>query len=326
MGVPQNVKNAANNVAKDAQHVASQTGEGAKNVAMRIKNGNPNIHTTTLAPREPHKRPVAASALSQLHPAMGSLKHHAMHWAWPVLHSVLLISGVFALTELCVATGRHMPSYQKGCAGGVSLAGRVMRDTYNQWMNGIALLVAAWVFSIILAPSLQDLAERAQDAADNGSSSLSTLQMVLCFICLLACCGRASWMARLDCTCHTCSNKQNIELASREELRPIKSESESDLEQTSEADGSASILCMVAGAGIDAFLVNLERPVTTFALGTCYKSYFGFRFLVGLLPWTAMAPTILGYTPSSPYELMIPVALVAFGIGGMLVLAKQKSL
>merc|ERR1711865_512980 len=193
MGVPQNVKNAANNVAKDAQHVASQTGEGAKNVAMRIKNGNPNIHTTTLAPREPHKRPVAASALSQLHPAINSLKHYAMHWAWPVLHSVLLISGVFALTELCVATGRHMPSYQKSC--------------------------------------------------------------------------------------------------------------------------------MVAGAGVDALLVNLERPVTTFALGTCYKSYFGFRFLVGLLPWTAMAPTILGYTPSSPYELMIPVALVAFGIGGMLVLA-----
>jgi len=323
--VPKNVKDAAEAASRDTQHIAKETAEGAEHVAMRIKNGNPNMHTTTVAPRNVSQTPSIADPWSHVQPAVASIQHHLMHWAWPVVHSVLVISGLFALTELCVATGRHLPSYQKGCAKPVWIAGRVLRDTYSQWMNGVALLVAAWVLSIILAPNLQRYAAKALDIVDSGSSSLASLQIVLCITCLLASCGRASWMARSDCSCYACSKKS--ESGSREELRPIqKTESESDLDvPASDAAGSSSMSCWVFTAGVDAVLVAMERPVTTFALGTCYKSYFAFRFLAGLLPWTVMAPTILGYTPSSPYELLIPVAFVAFLIGGMLVLARKKS-
>jgi len=253
------------------------------------------------------------------------------YWVLPVLRSVLLISVVFAVAELGVAAGRHLPFYRGGFANGAAIyAFRIFRDTHSQWLLGMALLVAAWVLSIIVAPSLKPFAETVLDEVDNASWSLATMQIVLCTTCLLACCGHATCLSRQECQCDGCEGKDSGN-ASREELKPIKSEkadqSESDVELQKDDDkASPSLLCMGVIAGFEAILVSAERPLAAWAIGNSYKSFFTVRVLLGLLPWSYMAPTILSYTPSSPYELMIPVAAVAFLIGGLLVLAQRKRL
>jgi len=328
--VPNQVKTDAEEVAKNTKHVTDLAAIQAKQAAMRLKNGNPDIHTTTVAPQEPGKSPALRDALSQLQPALVSVWHSVLHWTWPVFHNVLLLSVIFALTELFIATGRHLPSYQKGCVNSTFLLFRVVRDIIEQWMTGIALLVAAWVLSIILAPVLQSTAQSLQDQLDSGGAMVTAVQMGLCTTCFLACCGRASCMARDECRCDVCHGRDGK--ASREEMEPIAKATESDLEVARKSSppmseaASASICCMVITAGIDAGFLAMERPVTAWAMGNSYRSFLAARFVIGLLPWSMMAPTIWFYTPSSPYELMIPVAFVAFLMGGLLHFAKQKAL
>jgi len=322
--VPKPVKSAAEDAAKDTKKVAEETAEEAEQTAMRLKNGDPDIHTTTVSPQKPAKSPPVADTWGQFKPALAKLSESAVHWAWPVLNSVLLISGLFALTELFVATGRHLPLYHKGDANGPGILARVLRDAFSQWMMGIALLVAAWVLSIILAPALHSTAKRVEHLADSGSSMITTIQVSLCITCFLACCCRAREEYRQG-------NEIKVqESASREELRPIKDESDAESQKNDAKAGasetaSASILCIAITACIEAALLAMERPVAAWAVGNSYKSYFAFRVIIGLLPWSMMAPSIWGYTPSSPYELMVPVAVFAFLTGGMLVMAKRKA-
>jgi len=144
-------------------------------------------------------------------------------------------------------------------------------------------------------------------------------------------------MARKKCTCDQCNAKDAP--GTGEEKTPLKQEesprSRSDSEPPSDIEqqkteavtaARAGLLCTALTAGIEAILLAMERPVTAWALGGSYKSFLATRLLVGMIPWSIMAPTIWGYTPSSPYELMVPVGAVAFAVGGMLVFAKRKAL
>jgi len=316
---------AAKDGLQKTQKAAGQAVSGAENLAA----GTPDVHTTTVAPHKPPKAPNVTDWKSEVKPALTSVVDRVERWTWPVLQSVLLISVAFALSEITVAAGRHSPHYRGGHIDSASYAFRVLRDTYSQWMMGVALLIGAWVLSIILAPFFKDFAETVQDHVDNGN--LPTLQIILCFICLLACCGRAT------CLSHQAVRSGGItvllgsggEPGSREELRPIKQfsdQSESDMERAEDGTeaSSPSLCCMGIVAVFEAILTSVERPVAAWALGNSCKSFFAVRILLGLLPWSYMAPKIFFYTPSSPYELMIPVAFVAFLIGGMLVMAKRK--
>lgn len=321
--VPQNVKSGVKAGLQNTQHGVSSAAQFAENLAA----GKPNVLTTTVAPMEVRKAPHATDSWSQFKPALASVVNRVDHWVLPVLRSVLLISIVFALAELCVATGRHSVSYRQGSADGPALVFRVLRDTFAQWMMGMALLIAAWVLSIILAPYARSYAETALHYVNRESFPLTELQIVLCCICLVVCTGRAT------CLSHQESEKASFQEGNeptREELRPIKSSlSDSDLEtqaMNSDEQVSPSLLCMGIMAGMEAILLSVERPLAAWALGNSAKSFFAIRLLLGLLPWSYMAPKILFYTPSSPYELMIPVACGAFLIGGMLVMAKRKQL
>merc|ERR1712070_985393 len=178
------------------------------------------------------------------------------------------------------------------------------------------------------APAFQDFAEKLQDGVDNGSSTLVTVQISLCVCCLLACRGRAFCMSRLE---QESEVNRDRGTASREELKPIRQPSDKAEQSESESESgqykefaSTPVICLVVTAFLDAILLALERPVTSWAVGGAYKSYFAFRFIIGLLPWSMIAPTIMGHTFSSPYELMVPIGFAAFLIGGLLVVAKQK--
>lgn len=328
--VPANVRTAANAGLKKTQHAVGHAASAAANKAENLAAGTPNVFTTTVAPHHIPARPNVTDSWSQFKPALSRVGTHMEYWVLPVLRSVLLASLVFALAELFVAAGRHSPAYNAGSTnGGINggfMAFSVFRDTYSQWLLGVALLVAAWVISIIVAPSLKPFAETVLDQVDNASWSLSALQIVLCCICLLACSGHAACLSRQEHQSDVDSSN-----ASTEETKPIKSDkpdqSDSDVElQRVDEKESSSYLCLGLGAGLEAILLSAERPLAAWALGNSYKSFFTVRVILGLLPWSYIAPTILSYTPSSPYELMIPVALVAFLIGGLLVLAQRKKL
>merc|ERR1712070_1052697 len=115
-------------------------------------------------------------------------------------------------------------------------------------MMGVALLVALWVMSIILAtvPLLHSTAEKIQHQL-NGGASFAKAQILLSIICLFACCGRATCMYK-----SAMAKFAEVEKAQNEESRPLKAadsdSNHSDLEQqkgeTSKEGGSGAMICL----------------------------------------------------------------------------------
>lgn len=298
---------------------------------MRFKNGNPDVHTTTVRyrdpPRHPHAHDPWAQTASHLRPALNTIWKRVCHWASPVVNSILLVSAAFALAEIFIATGRHYPIYSRETGNGMAIFMRVCHDIFNQWMMGMALLVGLWIVSIILATNLYSVAEKVHHHVESGASSVTKLQIALSTVCLLACCSRGFCLSRQEIKSE---EAEVTDTSSEKKLLLHQSDSGSDIEKADPKrpdDVAVPVSCYVAAmfALIESCLFAMERPVTAWALGASYKSFCATRILLGLLPWSVVAPTILGYTPSSPYLLMIPVAVLAFCIGGLLVFAQQRS-
>jgi len=325
--VPPPIKTTAATIVNKTESAAKQ----AENNAMRFKNGNPDVHTTTVRyrdpPRHPHAHDPWAQTASHLRPALNTIWKRVCHWASPVVNSILLVSAAFALAEIFIATGRHYPIYSRETGNGMAIFMRVCHDIFNQWMMGMALLVGLWIVSIILATNLYSVAEKVHHHVESGASSVTKLQIALSTVCLLACCSRGFCLSRQDIKSE---EAEVTDTSSEKNLLLQNQDSGSDIEKADPKrpdDVAVPVSCYVAAmfALIESCLFAMERPVTAWALGASYKSFCATRILLGLLPWSVVAPTILGYTPSSPYLLMIPVAVLAFCIGGLLVFAQQRS-
>mmetsp|Transcript_33286 Transcript_33286/g.61241 ORF Transcript_33286/g.61241 Transcript_33286/m.61241 type:complete len:349 (-) Transcript_33286:58-1104(-) len=348
--MPENVKEKLTVVEKVGQEAAIAAGKAAQNAAeqlkekaKRLKNGNPDVHTTTVAPRQPEEAPNI-NHWNLLPQALSSIQRYVWSWALPVLRCIALASALVAFAELGIAAGRHYPAARSRSAGRHVILGRVLQDIYAQWVWGLALLIAVWVLSIILATSLRGLAEWVQLQHQSFAGLFLCVQLLLCTLCLAAC-SRLAWTLSqleertLDAAeiaedgkdSSTDEERRLLEVESGGPSTARSAECNSDkvparswfrMASSMAASGFCFALCGV----LDALLLAMENPVSTWALGASWKSLFTVRFLAGLLPWSLVAPTILGYKPSSPYELLAPIVAASFVAGGLLVLARRKNI
>lgn len=326
--VPGSWKAAANKTEVAVGTAVAGAANSAKKTAIRWKNGNPDVATTTVKPREAPAPPADSNHLGLLGWALAACLSAVCYWALPVLKVVILLSCAVAVVEFAIAYGRHTPSLQAG-GGRISFSRLILADVCSSWMAALAVLVGAFLVGILLAKHLAGVATWVQTQVHTAPWFIAALQVLICLICLLA----SGLLSYLLATQGTPDGEREPGSAQDEESQLLEVNNR-DFETSGRASPgkgypewwhTSSLACFVVFAIGDALLAAMERPVTAWALGGAFKSFLTISFMIGLLPWAAVAPTILGFKPSSPYLLLAPVAAVSLLVGALLVFVRRRA-
>jgi hypothetical protein len=314
------------------------TPEYIEHHAIRVVNGKPNVLTTTIAPRTTGAPPAEYDHWNFLGPALLTLSSSFFQWVPTVVGELFLVSCAFAIAELLIAAGRHWPSHQTGCIGPGVFAWRLLHDVARQWSTSMALLVAIWTISIIMPSLMKGHAERVR-ASLPQEDTLRNLQVVVAFVGLALCGAIGFALAWRECpeggrgALKEEEGEAGYEPVQLQKYAGLGQDEEkgcpcdtAEEEDCSPSYSRACCLCSQASVAAALLLDALERPLVAGAVGATYKSAAGVQFLVGLLPWSYVAPSFLGYRPHSPYEILIPVVALGVVVGYGLYRAKRIQL
>jgi len=285
-------KSVAGHLAGAAGQVAHSIGGVSTKAANALIVGEANTATTTIAPLTTQAPPENQGTWQLIGSAMESVSSSLLRWAGPVLTDVALVSLAFAACELAAGAGRHAPALRCGCTGRATLTGRLLHDIVSQWLNGVGLLVALWMLSIILAPELRHAAEFAN--AHAGMPLLS-VAVALGLLCVAASLHQAMVLSRLPCTpcamrAYYAVPQEHFSPLSRFGVPAKKSVARWSLEMLSLA---GSGLAIVGGACLGA----VEAPLVSWAVGSTYTSFIAVCWLLPLLPWQLVADHLAWFLP-----------------------------
>merc|ERR1719215_2202771 len=278
----------------------------------------PNTATTTIAPMTTRAPPEDPGAESFIQPGIDQIKESALRWIKPVLIDVGLLSASFAVVGLVVGIGNHIPSYKCGEHPAV-VSSRVLKDTVNQWLAGIALLVAAWLLSIVLASELAPTAKRVQ--ASQYQESLYWLAPLLAVLCVLTTGLHAVLLSRTDC--RACSGGGGGGCCSR---GGSSDENENAQDESLALSVARKICAVISGimtvlvAILGALLGAAEAPMTACALSSTYKSYLATSWLLPMVPWGLAAEQIAQTIPGLPKQVRDSPGQALVAAGGVVAL------
>jgi len=341
--------NAAKVAGDKAKEVAGATRDRAIDTAKGIYVKKPNTATTTVAPFTTPPPPPAVPHWHLLRPGAERLARSVLHWMQPVALDVALGAVAFAAVGLTTGVGRQLPALRCGTSRGERLASLAVafREALGRCLWGAAGLLAVWVLSVLLANELRPYAEVVQ-----GVPLIATAQ-VLGAVCMGLCLAHAILLSRRGCDSKggqayapgkteaavaspdaeaTAKTGGYIAVPVNAGLPPLDMEqgkcctSDPGCDQGSRAvlgtaSSAASCVCALVAAAASAILGAMEGPLFTWALGGTYQSACASWWLLGILPWDMIAPTMLGWR-LPPWILLSAVAIPAVLLGGLLHVAR----
>lgn len=309
------------------QHTVRQAGTGlgqlshlAKEKIKDLRNGKADIRTTTVEPRTTPKPPETPDGIGII------FRKAAVNTATKCLSSLLFflegaigLVALVACAELTVSSGRH--SSKSGRAFMTSLAA----DVYRRVVCVLAVAGAFWVVSLILAKHFEGAASLAKTYLDqqlaNGFSLLLVLTIACSCVFLICCAWHTRTLSQASCACDfqeisldqeaPDSNYSPVHIEDPQHDVPIKAVSAQSGRFCFTVAAALSLLSFA----VDELLVALERPIAAWAASATVQSFLCSQLALSLLPWGLLAPTILGYKLTSPYELLLPFALIGGCVG-----------
>jgi hypothetical protein len=299
----------------DARMLAGNSAHKAKHDEPSFLNGlnpfaRPNLATTTViptTPAPPHQETRWEALLSAASITVNSI----VHWAWPVLVDVGLISAVFAVAGFAFGAGRH--GVKRG-------SWNILRTTLDHWFWGFGLLLAVWVLSIIMASELQPFAKNAQ-SMQIGSFPI-TCFAVVCFL-------------SHNFHGHVVSRKESqvsgaVPGGSLEESRRLLTNRDSDRSSTTDSERTSrgadveaadtldsgkvapvvgAISCSIIAAIFELGLQSFEGPLNAWALGGSWKTALLCSSLLANAPWDNVAKDAGNWFHLPPIEVVAMAAL-----------------
>lgn len=271
--------------------------------------------TTTAHPPTTPAPPNSESQWEMVVVAARATLEPIFRWALPVLIDVGLVSAVFAAAALAMGAGRHAPAIKRGRISHRAALSAASREVVAHWLWGLALLVAIWVLSIILAKELRPVASFAQRFHVDVSSDEV---MTLAFVCLVA---------------HIAHGYLLSDNVGREP-EGVKSHEQKynalDLEASgSDGDGApgpgavaavgaASCALALVGAVTEMGLQAIEGPVNAWAIGGSYKAVVMFSAFAAVTPWPDVAKGAQLWLHSTPPVLVAVYAILAVLLTGVM--------
>lgn len=238
-----------------------------------------NTATTTIAPIHVKEPPAAIDWSHALRMAFRRPWKCLSHWFRALISHTLLVATAVAMFALVNGVGVLA---SRGYSGLTASLCRLLQETASAFAKGMMTVASVWVLSIVLASELVPFAQRLED----HTPLLTALASVCGIVCICS-------------TLHHVFSLSKLRRTLPNELAPqVKDQ------------GTSRCFTSIA-AVIGALLTPLERPVSTWAIGSTIESSMSNWYLVKLaLPeiWAWVVPEMWAWVASP-----IPLATVIAG-------------
>lgn len=183
----------------------------------------------------------------------------------------------------------------------MSIAGRIIEDVMSQLAVSIAVLIAVWAGSILLALELEGCAKKPISYSESAEESTGMPLAVIAFLIGISCAWmvlcRACLLSKLECTCaKTCKADPTYMGCS------INSDSDASVKDRCSIRDRVltgfSLACAAVAALLGTLATAVEGPLFSWALGGAYKSFKAVQWLLPILPRHLLENRIIGLLPA----------------------------